>query len=54
MRKDCAEMNSKYLNTLVGKLVTIQGKYQHATQAKYKPYIEPKEGAVASTLSWTK
>ena len=48
-RKDCAEMNSKYLNSLDGELVTIQAKHQHATQAKYKPYIEPKEGAVAST-----
>ena len=48
-RKACAEMNTKYLNSLHGELVTIQAKHHHATQAKYKPYIEPKEGAVAST-----
>ena len=48
-RKACAKMNTKYLNSLDGELVTIQAKHHHATQAKYKPYIEPKEGAVAST-----
>ena len=48
-RKDCAEMNIQYLNSLGGELVIIQAKHHHATQAKYKPYIEPKEGAVAST-----
>ena len=48
-RRDCAEMNAHYLNSLDGELVTIQAKHHNATQAKYKPYIEPKEGAVATT-----
>ena len=48
-RRDCAEMNAQYLNSLDGELVTIEAKHHNATQAKYKPYIEPKEGAVAST-----
>ena len=48
-RKDCANMNAKYLNSLSGELETIQARHHHATQAKYKPYTEPKEGAIAST-----
>ena len=48
-RRDCAEMNDHYLNSLDGELVTIQAIHHNATQAKYKPYIEPKEGAVATT-----
>ena len=48
-RKDCALLNAQYLNKLDGKLETVQAKHMNATQAKYKPYIEPKEGAVAST-----
>ena len=48
-RKDCAEMNAQYLNLLGGECITIQAKHHNATQAKYKPYIEPKDGAVAST-----
>ena len=48
-RKACAEINESYLNSLGGELITIQAKHHHATQTKYKPYIEPKEGAVAST-----
>ena len=48
-RKTCAEINAKHLISVDGEVVTILAKHHHATQAKYKPYIEPKEGAVAST-----
>ena len=30
-------------------MIQIKAKHHHATQKKYKPWIEPKEGAVAST-----
>ena len=48
-RKACGEINESHLNSLGGDLITIEAKHHHATQTKYKPYIEPKEGAVAST-----
>ena len=48
-RKECAETNDAHLNLLEGELVIVQAKHHHATQAKYKPYITPKDGAVAST-----
>ena len=48
-RKDCANLNGEYLNSLQGPLITIKAKHHHATQKTYKPWIEPKEGAVATT-----
>ena len=48
-RKTCGELNLDYLNSLDGELVTIKAKHHHATQAKYKPYINPKDGVVGST-----
>ena len=48
-RKECAKLNLEYLNTLTGEMIKIKAKHHHATQKKYKPWIEPKEGAVAST-----
>ena len=48
-RKDCADINRRHLNKLNGEMITVEAKHHNATQAKYKPYIEPKEGAVATT-----
>ena len=48
-RKECSKLNLDYLNSLKGELLEIKAKHHHATQKKYKPWIEPKEGAVATT-----
>ena len=48
-RKECAKLNFDYLNSLNGELLEIKAKHHHAKQKKYKPWIEPKEGAVATT-----
>ena len=48
-RKDCTETNAKYLISLDGEMMSIQARHHHATQAKYKPYINPKDGTIAST-----
>ena len=48
-RKECALLNLEYLNSLNGVMLKINAKHHHATQKKYKPWIEPKEGAVALT-----
>ena len=48
-RKECAQLNLEYLNSINGEMLKINAKHHPATQKKYKPWIEPKEGAVAST-----
>ena len=48
-RKDCARMNLQYIIKLRGTAYNIKAKHHHPTQKKYKPYIEKKEGAVATT-----
>ena len=48
-RMDCAKINAQYLNSLKGDMINLKAIHHHATQKNYKPYIEPKEGAVAST-----
>ena len=48
-RKACTETNMKYLIHLNGELLSLQAKHHHATQAKYKPYINPKDGTIATT-----
>ena len=48
-RKDCARRNLLDLNKLDGKMIKIKAKHHHPTQKNYKPWIEPKEGAIAST-----
>ena len=48
-RKDCARINAEYLNSQGGEPITMKAIHHHATQKNYKPYIEPKEGAVATT-----
>ena len=48
-RKDCARLNLKYIAQLKGKAIHLKARHHHPTQKNYKPYIEPKEGAVDST-----
>ena len=48
-RKECAKLNLVRMNALDGKMMKMKAKHHHPTQKKYKPWIEPKEGAVAST-----
>ena len=48
-RKDCARMNLEHIVRLKGKAIMLKAKHHHPTQKNYKPYIEPKEGAVATT-----
>ena len=48
-RKECSKLNLEYLNTLPGEMMNIKARHHHATQKNYKPWIETKEGAVAST-----
>ena len=48
-RKECAQINFAHMNKLEGKIMKLKAKHHHPTQKNYKPWIEPKEGAVAST-----
>ena len=48
-REDCARINNEFINSLPGELITIKAIHHNATQKMYKPYIDPKDGAVAST-----
>ena len=48
-RRDCAMINSQFLKKMKGEMITIKAIHHHATRKNVKPYIEPKEGAVAST-----
>ena len=48
-RMDCARTNAQYLNSLKGDYINLKARHHHATQKNYKPFIEPKEGAIAST-----
>ena len=48
-RKDCARINTNYIAKLKGKAVILKARHHHPTQKNYKPYIEQKEGAVATT-----
>ena len=48
-RKECAKLNMEYLNLLDGQLLEMKARHHHSTQKNYTPWIESKEGAVAST-----
>ena len=48
-REPCTQMNAKYLISLDTDVTSILARHHHATQAKYKPYINPKDGTIAST-----
>ena len=49
-RKECAKINLEKLCKIKGDLIKLNAIHHHATQKNYKPLIESKEGAVASTL----
>jgi hypothetical protein len=48
-RKACAKYNIEYLNSLEGSEILLKARHYHATQKKYKPFIDQKEGAVGTT-----
>ena len=45
-RKACAKFNGEYLNSIEGEEIELKARHYHATQKKYKPFIEKKEGAI--------
>ena len=45
----CARYNREYLDSLEGEEIQLKVRHYHATQKKYKPFIEKKEGAIATT-----
>ena len=48
-RKECALKNIKYQNSVKGELYKIKAVHHNATQKKYKPLIDHKDGAIART-----
>ena len=50
-RKACAKYNTEYLNTLEGEEIVLTARHYHATQKKYKPFIDKKEGAIGKQPS---
>ena len=48
-RKVCADFNNDYLNTINGDEIILTAIHYHATQKKFKPFIEKKEGAIGTT-----
>ena len=48
-RKACAKFNGEYLNSIEGEEIELKARHYHATQKKYKPFIEKKEGAIGTT-----
>ena len=48
-RKACAKFNGEYLKSIEGEEIELKARHYHATQKKYKPFIEKKEGAIGTT-----
>ena len=48
-RKECAKLNFAHMNKIDGKMIKLKARHHNPTQKNYKPWIEPKEGAVATT-----
>ena len=48
-RNLCAKFNANYLNSLQGEEIELSARHYHATQRKYNPFIEKKEGAIGTT-----
>ena len=48
-RSACARFNNKYLDALEGEEIKLKARHFHATQKKFKPFIEKKEGAIGLT-----
>ena len=45
----CSKYNKKYLDSIEGEEIIMKAKHFHATQKKYTPFIEKKEGAIGTT-----
>ena len=39
----------EHINSLEGEEIQLKARHYHATQKKFKPFIEKKEGAIATT-----
>ena len=48
-RNACAKYNKEYLQSLEGDEIQLKARHYHATQKKFKPFIEKKEGAIGTT-----
>ena len=48
-RKECAKINLESLAKITAPMLILKAVHHHATQKTYKPMIDHKEGAVAST-----
>ena len=48
-RNSCARYNMEYINSLQGEEIESKARHYHATQKKFKPFIEHKEGAIGTT-----
>ena len=48
-RKACSKYNAEYIDSIEGKEIVMKAIHYNATQKNYKPFIEKKEGAIAST-----
>ena len=49
IKKDVASINQNYIKKLDGKAYVLKAKHHHATQKKYKPSIDKKDGGVGTT-----
>ena len=47
-KKECARINTEYLDTLEGHDIFLQARHHMQTQKKYKPYICKKEGTIGN------
>ena len=45
----CSKYNKKYLDSIEGEEINMKAKHFHATQKKFTPFIEKKEGAIGTT-----
>ena len=48
-RKTCTKYNLEYLKSLQGAEIKLNARHYHATQKKYTPFIDKKEGAIGTT-----
>ena len=48
-KKECARINTEYLNLLDGNDITIKARHHLQTQKTYKPHICKKEGTVGNS-----
>ena len=48
-RRTCAKFNMEYLDSLEGDEIELKARHYHATQKRFTPFIEKKEGAIGTT-----